>query len=54
MSGIQRELKDVTFKVSYYFRVLEKLLKVGVKDNIKQKRAEYEISERNRLSLNNI
>jgi hypothetical protein len=51
---MQTELKAIAFKVSYYFRVLGKLLKVRVKDNMKQKRAEYEIPERNRLSFNKI
>jgi len=51
---MQTELEVVAFKVSYYFRALEKLLKVRVKENIKQKRAEYEIPERNRITLNKI
>jgi len=37
---MQTELKAVAFKVSYCFRVLEKLLKVRIKVNVKQKRAE--------------
>jgi hypothetical protein len=54
LSGMEAKLKAVAFKVSYYLRVIEKLLKVSVKGNIKQKRAENEIPKRNRLSLNKI